>query len=97
MRRKEMDYGVLSDVSRDLNCVVGDCRGITISRRTTKGFKRAFNLDDSQLSDENAEHIIHAAMVGTVACFSSKEAKKNGSIAGVLMLASLIFFYQKGK
>ena len=92
----EIDYGVLSDVSKDLNCnVFGDCGGSTISRRTTKGFKKAFNMSNENISDQDAEHIIHAAMVGTAACLTSKNEKT--TFGGFLMLAGLIFFYQNGK
>lgn len=76
-----------------MNCdLFGDCRGSTISRRTTKGFKKAFNLEDEIISDQNAEHIVHAAMIGTIACFNSKN--ENATIGGALMLAGLVFFYQ---
>lgn len=92
-KNSEIDYGVLSDVSKELNCnLFGDCRGSTISRRTTKGFKKAFNLDDETISDQNAEHIVHVAMIGTAACFASKNEK--ATIGGILMLAGLIYFYQ---
>jgi len=90
--KKEIDYGVLSDVSKELNCnLFGDCSGSTISRRTTKGFKKTFKLDDNDISDQNAEHIVHAAMVGTATCLMSKN--KNTAIGGVLLLAGLIFLY----
>ena len=93
--KEEINYGVLSDVSRNLNCnLFDDCAGSTISRRTTRGFKEAFGLDDETITDENAEHIVHAAMLGTAACFASK--KEAGIIGGILMLAGLIFFYQNG-
>ncbi len=96
MKRKEIDYGVLSEVSRDLNCnLIGDCSGTTISRRTTKGFKKAFNLDDRQISDQDAEHIVHIAMVGMATCFVSRN--NNAPIAGFLLLASLFIFYQNGE
>lgn len=91
----EIDYGFLSDVSKDLNCnLLGDCAGSTISRRTTRGFKKSFGLDNNTITDQNAEHIIHAAMLGVVTCFSSRTEK--ATIGGILMLAGLIYFYQKG-
>ena len=95
-KNKEIDYGILSDVSRNANCnILGDCEGSTISRRTTRGFKKAFNLQDADISDQNAEHIVHLAMVGTAACVTSK--KDDDKIGGLLLLASLAYFYQKGK
>lgn len=92
----EINYGILSDVSRNLNCeLFDDCGGSTISRRTTKGFKKAFGLDDNSISDQNAEHIIHAAMIGTLSCFTAKNERS--TLGGILMLAGLVYFYQKGK
>lgn len=89
----EIDYGILSDVSKGINCnLFGDCSGSTISRRTTKGFKKAFSLDDTNISDQNAEHIVHAAMIGTAACLTAK--KETRTLGGFLLLASLVFFYQ---
>ncbi|MEM6260901.1 MAG: hypothetical protein AAGI38_00225 [Bacteroidota bacterium] len=94
MKNSEINYGVLSHVSRELNCnVLGDCSGSTISRRTTKGFKRAFNLTDHTISDQNAEHIVHAAMLGTVVCLFSKN--KGAIVIGILLLLALIFFYKR--
>jgi len=94
IKKKEIDYGILTDVSKELNCTLfDDCSGSTISRRTTKGFKKVFNLDDDDISDQNAEHIVHAAMLGTAACFTSK--KENTTIGGLLLLAGLVFLYHK--
>jgi len=90
--KNEIDYGVLSDVSKELNCnLFGDCTGSTISRRTTKGFKNVFNLDDNDISDQNAEHIVHGAMIGTIACLTSK--KENSTLSGLLLLAGLAYLY----
>lgn len=90
---KEINYGALSDLSRGANCnLFADCSGSTISRRTTRGFKKAFNLDDKDISDQNAEHLVHAAMLGTAACLASKET----TLGGLLLAAGLIYFYQEG-
>ena len=91
-KNKEIDYGILSDVSKELNCnLFFDCSGSTISRRTTKGFKNVFNLDDNDISDQNAEHIVHGVMIGSAVCLASK--KENSTIIGLLLLASLVFLY----
>jgi hypothetical protein len=88
----EIDYGILNTVSKELNCnLFGDCSGSTISRRTTKGFKNVFNLDDNDISDQNTEHVVHAAMVGTVACLSSR--KEGTTLGGILLLAGLTYLY----
>ena len=90
--KNEIDYGVLSDVSKEINCnFFGDCTGSTISRRTTKGFKKVFNLNDNDISDQSAEHIVHGVMIGTVACLTSK--KENSTLGGLLLLASLAYLY----
>lgn len=95
MKTEEINYGILSDVSKTINYGLGDRSGRTVSRRTTQGFKRAFNINDSQLSDQNAEHIIHGAMVGTAVLLKSK---KNANVAtGLLTLACLFALYHAGK
>ncbi len=95
MKNKEINYGILSDVSKGLNCnLLGDCSGSTISRRTTKGFKKSFDLSDNDISDQNAEHIVHAAMIGTVACLTSKNESQN--ILGLFLFAGLTYFYSEG-
>lgn len=93
---KEIDYGVLGDISKGINCsIFGDCSGSTISRRTTKGFKKTFNLSDMNISDQGAEHIVHGLMIGTVASFASN--KKNSTLTGLLLLAGLTFMYHNKK
>jgi len=91
--QKEIDYGVLSDISKGLNCnLFGDCSGATISRRTTKGFKKSFNFTDKDISDQNAEHIVHGAMIGALVCLTSKD--EDAKFGGILLLLALAFFYQ---
>lgn len=91
-KKSEIDYGVLTDVSKAANCnLFGDCSGSTISRRTTRGFKKAFNLSDDVISDQNAEHIIHGVMGATVACLASKSDE--GKVGGLLLLAGLAYCY----
>ncbi len=87
------EYGVLTDLSKSLNMLFGDGSGRTVSRRTVHGFKRAFNIND--LSDENAEHIIHSAMISTGLLLTSK--KSNFNLLGLLLLIGLVACYQNGK
>jgi len=90
----EIDYGSLGDLSKALNYGLGDRTGRTVSRRTTQGFKRVMNITDERMHDQNAEHIIHGAMLGTAGLLLSKEGNKG---LGLLGLACLIAFYQAGK
>jgi hypothetical protein len=92
-KTKEIDYGILSDISKGANCnLFGDCSDSTISRRTTKGFKKILNLNDKNISDQNAEHIVHAAMIGTAACLFSKSSNKK--VTGSFILLGLFICYQ---
>lgn len=92
-KTKEIDYGILSDISKGANCnLFGDCSGATISRRTTKGFKNTLNLTDRDISDQNAEHIVHAAMIGTAACLFSESSNKR--TIGAFLLLGLFICYQ---
>ena len=90
---QELTYGVLTDVSKSLNNILGDSSGRTVSRRTTQGFKSLLNFND--ISDENAEHIVHGSMILTLALISSKD--KNSKSWGVIILVLLIIFYWLGK
>jgi hypothetical protein len=92
MNKKE-NYGILTDMSKSLNELLGDYSGITVSRRTTIGFKRSFNIND--LSNDEAEHIVHGAMIWTGFMLNSKN--KNTNIFGILLLLALVVFYQSGK
>lgn len=95
MKDDELNYGALTEVSRGLNSLLGDNSGRTVSRRTTHGFKRSFNLSDQDISDTNAEHIVHGAMISTGTLIASKN--EGSRVAGILLLASLFLFYQAGE
>jgi hypothetical protein len=88
-----INYGVLTDMSKSLNGLLGDKSGRTVSRRTTQGFKKAFNLD--KIDDEDAEDIVHAAMISTGLLLVSKN--DNLKIFGALLLAGLFACYHNGK
>lgn len=92
-RITKSDYGVLTDMSKSLNELFGDSSGRTVSRRTTHGFKQAFNI--KELSDDNAEHIVHGAMISSGLLLTSKN--NNSKIFGLLLLAGLVACYQIGK
>lgn len=87
------NYGALTEVSRGLNIALGDKTGRTVSRRTTHGFKNAFKLH--HLNDEDAEDLVHAAMVasGGLMCMKNNGAKA----VGLLLLVGLVFCYHAGK
>jgi hypothetical protein len=87
------NYGVSTEMSKSLNELLGDKSGRTVSRRTTQGFKKAFDIKN--MDDENTEDIVHAAMISTGLLLASKN--DNAKIFGVLLLAGLIACYQIGK
>lgn len=90
----EINYGVLSIVSKKLNCVLfGDCSGSTISRRTTKGFKKALGCNDRNITDQDAEHLVHGLMICAVVCLTSKRKEK--FLLGLFILVGLIYWYHK--
>jgi hypothetical protein len=87
------NYGVLTDISKGLNYTLGDRTGRTVSMRTAQGFKTAFKLDN--MSDDDAEDIVHLGMVATAGLLTSKN---NGAKAGgLLVLLGLVACYQNGK
>lgn len=99
-KAKEIDYGILGDISKEANCTLfGDCSGSTISRRTTKGFKRSFGLNDENISDQNAEHIVHGIMIISFITFTYSIVRKSGKalIWSLLLLLVIIFWYQTEK
>jgi len=85
------DYGVLTNMSEELNRFFGDNSGKTVSLRTSHGFKKTFNLN---ITDETAEDIVHAGMV-----FSAYNlfSKKGNRTSGFLSLIALVALYQNGK
>jgi hypothetical protein len=93
MEKKLTNYGVLTDASKGWNMILGDKSGRTVSRRTTHGFQRSFNL---QSMDENdAEVIVHGAMLASGALLRSKN--DGAKAAGLLLLFGLFACYQSGK
>lgn len=93
MKNNEINYGALTEVSRELNKILGDKSGKTISRRTTHGFKKLFKLTDMDISDENAEHIVHGIMIATIIALNNKGTR----VTGMLMLVGLFLFYHAGE
>lgn len=87
------NYGVLTDVSKGINEAFGDKSGRTVSRRTAHGFKRSFKK--SNMHDDDAEFIVHGAMVTSGALLKSKSS--GAQAAGLLLLFGLFACYQDGK
>lgn len=92
---QKVNYGIWTEVSKEINASLGDKSGRTVSRRTTHGFKNALNLSNNEITDENAEHLMHCAMISSAALLVNKN---NGAkIAGLIILAGLVGLYQAGK
>jgi hypothetical protein len=87
------NYGVLTEMSKSLNELLGDNSGRSVSRRTTQGFKKAFDIKN--IDDEDAEDIVHTAMISTGLLLASKN--DNSKVFGALLLAGLIACYHIGK
>ena len=90
MNCTELNYGLLSTVSQNVNCkLFNDCSGLTISRRATQGFMQLTRIP---LCPQYVEHIIHGAMFTTFWAF-----RKDKSALGLTLLLALIASYQLGK
>ena len=92
-KKVEQSYGVLTDISRNLNAAFGDTTGRTISRRTAHGLKRSLNLH--HIDNDSAELIVHSGLVATGALLKSKSETSQG--IGILLGAALWGLYQEGK
>lgn len=89
----EPEYGVLTDFSREVNLILGDKSGRSVSRRTAHGIKNSFNLPNA--SDGEAENIAHGAMMASAGLLASRS--EGAKACGFLLLLGLIACYQKGK
>lgn len=87
----DRDYGLLTDVSEEVNEFFGDTSGRTVSLRTSHGFKKTFGLN---ISDKTAEDLMHAGMIYSARNLFSKNGNRS---AGFLSLIALIALYQNGK
>lgn len=87
------DYGVLTEFSKEVNYILGDRSGRTVSRRTADGIKSGFNLP--HMSDEQAEGIAHGAMIASVGLLKSKN--DGAQACGMLLLVGLLACYQNSK
>jgi hypothetical protein len=87
------NYGILTDASKGWNILLGDKTGRTVSRRVSHGFKDAFILDD--MSDEIAEHIVHAGMIASASMLFSRN--RDLQIIGGILTLGLILLYLKGE
>lgn len=86
------NYGLLTDVSKDLNILLGDSSGRTVSLRTAHGLKKSF--DNSSMPDAMAEDIVHGGMILSARLLFSKN--KNSVLVGLIIVLGLILLYKKG-
>jgi hypothetical protein len=91
--KSERDYGVLSDVSKTLNHVLGDRSGRSISLRTAHGLKQSLGLEN--MHEDTAEDIVHAGMLATLALLKSDNDGANA--CGLFLLLGLVACYQSSK
>lgn len=87
------NYGVLTDVSKNLNQFFGDSTGRTVSTRTAHGFKNFFNA--KSMDDDAAEFIVHGGMVAATRLLNSKKEADRSN--GFMLSMALFVFYQAGK
>ena len=85
-------YGVLTDISKDINTLLGDESGRTVSRRTADGFQRTLAPN---LSDQASEDVVHLGMLALP--FLLKSEKPAAGIARVVVGALLFGSYHAGK
>lgn len=87
------NYGALTEISKNFNQAFGDRSGRSISLRSAHGFKKVFKAHD--MSDDDAEHIVHGGMVAATYLLNSKD--DGAKFTGVLLSFGLFIFYQEGK
>lgn len=87
------NFGILTDISKELNQIFGDQSGRTVSMRTTHGFKNAFNLH--AMHDNDAEDLVHGLMVLTPILL--KHESDTANAIGVILLSGLVGCYLNGK
>lgn len=93
VKKVTTNYGILTDVSKDLNQFFGDNSGRTVSSRTAHGFKNFFNA--KSMDDEAAEFIVHGSMVAATTLLNSKKETEKSN--GLMLSLALFLFYQAGK
>jgi hypothetical protein len=82
------DYGLLTDISKSVNQLLGDTSGRTVSMRTAQGFKCAFGVN---VSDDRAEDIVHLGMIASVSLLRSE--KEGSRTSGFLLALGLAICY----
>lgn len=93
IKNNKSSYGALTDASKELNKILGDTSGRTVSRRTAHGLKNFFNA--KSMDDDAAELIVHGGMVAASRLLkSTKESEKSN---GILLSFALLICYQAGK
>ncbi len=92
LESKRRNYGVLTDLSKSANVVLGDKSGRTVSMRTANGLQRTVNTG---MSENLAEDIAHIGMVASGVLLFSKN--KQSRMSGLISLFFLFVCYQAGK
>jgi hypothetical protein len=87
------DDSLLSTVSREINFMLGDRTGRTVTHRTTQGMKRMFDLPE--LSDDTGSHIVHVGMIAVPVLLTRKNP--TARFIGFVILIFLFLWYQMGK
>lgn len=88
----DRNYGLLTEASKDLNVLLGDSTGRTVSMRTAHGLKSTLN--SPSMSEATAEDIVHGGMILSAGMLLSKN--KNSLLTGILIVLGLILLYKKG-
>lgn len=91
------NYGVLTDISKGLNLMLGDRSDRTVSMRTAHGLKKAVSAPD--MHDDTAEDIAHLGMIGAGLILNAGGYKKNNFLLVLLffLLIGLFVCYHLGK
>jgi len=86
-------YGVVTIISKELNSILGDKSGRSISMRTSHGFKNSLKLRN--IHDNDVELIVHVGILAMATLLTQKRERAKGF--GAALLLGLILCYWKGK
>lgn len=90
IQETQFDYGVLNDMSRDFNNMLGDRTGRTTTQRMQDGM---YNLTNGRVDPSGGE--MHALMLASAACLASRN--KALTILGIIGTATVIASWFAGK
>lgn len=85
-----VDYAGLDEISRQMNRLLGDRTGRTVTQRTQQGM---YNMTDGQLDLSGGQ--THAVMGATLACLASRNQAL--MVVGVVGLVFLIVSWASGE